>query len=129
MSGLESFDLHVQQWRCRRGRGEEIEKIGDSSFDPDGVLNTPELVSNPAVGLDAMDVSEPDRIDATETPRSASSPPRSATLLLQKVTKVSMGPVKTGGDANVEVDPSLQNVTAPCAAAWRRTEMMDLIVA
>jgi hypothetical protein len=62
MSGHELLDLHVQHRKIRRGNGGEIEQIGDSSFDPDGVL-TPTF--DPATNPDAMDVSEPARIDTT----------------------------------------------------------------
>jgi hypothetical protein len=115
-----------QKWIYNYDHGGEIEQIGASLFDSGGVLNAPELAINPATDPDAMDVSEPAGIDATETFGSASSPPKSAALILQAVTRE---PVRTGGDINVEVDPSIQNVTAPCAAEWGRKEMMDQIIA
>jgi hypothetical protein len=123
------------QWGRKTAHSVEIEIITQSDTDDSNVPNaTLEVTDLPtATSLDEiatpMDTTEPAESIAPGTLESSSgnpSAPTAAELLLQVASGAL---VTTGGDANVDVDPSADDIALRCAVAWNESDSREQIVA
>jgi hypothetical protein len=115
-----SLPLPSRQWRHEAAHCVEIEVV---AMEIRNVPNVPEVPEIPLAALPdetplSMDNTEPAETLGPETLDFISGYPSAATsadLLLQVV---SGAPVRTGGDTNMDVDPSANEAALRCAAAW-----------